>query len=70
MDPNVAYQMMADAMAAGDRIAAYEHADNLRTWMLGGGFPPDIPDAHYWINAVWKFYRPAPAVLVRGCLHF
>jgi hypothetical protein len=38
--------------------------------MLGGGFPPDIPDAHYWINAVWTFYRPAPAVLVRGCLHF
>jgi hypothetical protein len=52
MNPNEAYQLMMDAWHAGNRVEAYEHADDLRVWLAGGGFPPDARDARHHIEEI------------------
>ncbi len=52
MDPNVAYYAMVEALMANDFITAREHADDLRTWLNGGGFPPSPSNAIALINLV------------------
>ena len=45
MDPNAAFDFMTSALDAGDLAKAKDHAEDLRTWLAGGGFAPDRPDA-------------------------
>ena len=40
MDPDACFAGLLDAVANGEAEAAYDHADNLLTWLDGGGFAP------------------------------
>ena len=40
MDPDVCFSMILDGIAGEDWTGAAEHAENLRAWMMKGGFPP------------------------------
>lgn len=41
MDPNATLRMMVRAMAEGDRDEALDAMDNLRDWLMAGGFLPE-----------------------------
>ena len=41
MDPTECLRLLRAAEAARDWPAAFEHADNLITWLYRGGFPPE-----------------------------
>jgi hypothetical protein len=48
MDPNATLRLIFEALQAGDEQSALDHARALRTWLQGGGFPPNwqaYPDA-------------------------
>jgi hypothetical protein len=40
----------AAAWLADDLESATKHATDLRTWLAGGGFPPDSPNAIYFLG--------------------
>ena len=40
MDPDACFSMILDSIADEEWIGAAQHAENLRTWMIKGGFPP------------------------------
>ena len=40
MDPDTCFSMILDSIAGEEWIGAAQHAENLRTWLTKGGFPP------------------------------
>ena len=40
MDPDTCFSMILDSIAGEEWIGAAQHAENLRTWLAKGGFPP------------------------------
>ena len=40
MDPDACFSMILDSIAGEEWIGAAQHAENLRAWMIKGGFPP------------------------------
>ena len=40
MDPDACFSMILDSIAGEEWIGAAQHAENLRTWLSKGGFPP------------------------------
>lgn len=41
MDPNAALKEMVEAFARGERDEGLDALDNLRDWLMGGGFLPE-----------------------------
>jgi hypothetical protein len=52
MDPNATFDLMMAAVRAGDWTTAREHAEDLRDWLKGDGFPPDRAHAGDWLITV------------------
>ena len=40
MDPDACLSMILASIASEEWIGAAQHAENLRTWLAKGGFPP------------------------------
>ncbi len=63
MDPTESLRLLRAADASCDWAAALEHAENLITWLVRGGFPPEPWDRPTMLEYAQEVRRKA---LARG----
>ena len=53
MDPTVLLKNALEACSRNDKERAAEDFENLAAWLRKGGFPPEMDEVWFWVDATF-----------------